>query len=101
MRLSHREHTIVISTGNHLPQLRDLFSELYPPQLVSGLGSVNPLVASQPIDLLFNAANNASASTAEGTLAEDSFKDLIVGIQNSVRAIPDDVFRQLISVVID
>ena len=58
-------------------------------------------IAPQPIDLLFNTANNASASTTEGKLAEDSFKDLIVGMQDPVRAKPDDVFRQFTAVVVD
>ena len=63
--------------------------------------SNNSSKSSQLLYLVFNAADDSGASTTEGKLAEDSLEDLIVGMKDSVRAEPDDLFRQLTAVVVD
>ena len=63
--------------------------------------SNNSSKSSQLLYLVFNTADDSRASTAEGKLAEYSLEDIIVGMQDSVRSEPDDVFRQLLVVVVD
>ena len=62
---------------------------------------VDPFENPQLLDLIVNAADDPRPSPAEGELVEDSLEDFIVRMQDSVRAKPDDVFSQLIPVVVD